>query len=238
MHPGSTTARRFSVAQFAVACAISALAAAIVVPVAAHINVWIGTLTAILCFLPVAWIAHQVPETVAGAQRRRPVRSVIWCVLVLVAVIQTARLSAFMVDSSRLWGSTVPDPVAAEHQCLAAYVHAADLCRRGEKNVYDERWYPAFTTPLYAKFQGVASPVEGLGRWVDDPYAYPPPFLLRPRAALAITNSFEHIRTSWFVIQALSLLIGGVFLARWIGGREGVVAGCSSWRSSQRSRRC
>jgi hypothetical protein len=161
MDPVSTAARRFSLEQAAVAGAISALTAAIVVPVAAHINVWIGALTAILCFLPVGWMAHRVPETLTGAQRRRPVLSVLWCVLVLVAVIQMARLSAFMVDSSRLWGSTVPDPVAADHQCLAAYVHAADLCRRGEKNVYDERWYPAFTTPLYAKFQGVASPVEG-----------------------------------------------------------------------------
>lgn len=221
----ATVTRRFSLERCAVACAISALTAAIVVPVAAQINVWIGALTAILCFLPIDWIAKRVPETLTEARRRRPVLAVLWCVLVLVATIQTARLSAFMVDSSRIWGSTVPDPVAASHQCLAAYVHAADLCRRGEKNVYDERWYPAFTTPLYAKFQGVASPVEGLGRWVEDPYEYPPPFLLLPRAALALTNSFEHIRTSWFVIQALSLLIGGVLLAGWIGGREGVVAG-------------
>jgi hypothetical protein len=124
MDPVSTAARRFSLEQAAVAGAISALTAAIVVPVAAHINVWIGALTAILCFLPVGWMAHRVPETLTGAQRRRPVLSVLWCVLVLVAVIQMARLSAFMVDSSRLWGSTVPDPVAADHQCLAAYVHA------------------------------------------------------------------------------------------------------------------
>jgi alpha-1,2-mannosyltransferase len=225
MAPMSTAARRFGLEQAAVACAISAMTAAIVVPVAAHINVWIGALTALLCFVPVGWIAQRVPETLTGAQRRRPVLSMVWCVLALVAVIQVGRLSAFMVDSSRVWGSTIPDPVAANHQCIAAYVHAADLCRRGEKNVYDERWYPAFTTSPYARFQGVASPVEGLGRWVEDPYEYPPPFLLLPRAALAITNSFEHIRTSWFVIQALSLLMSGVLLARWIVGREGVVAG-------------
>jgi len=135
------------------------------------------------------------------------------------------RLSAFMVDSSRLWGSTVPDPAAASHQCLAAYVHAADLCRRGESNVYDERWYPAFTTPLYTEPRGVSSPVAGLGRWVVDPYEYPPPFLLLPRAALAITNSFERIRTWWFVIQALCLAVGGLLLVRWIGGREWLVTG-------------
>jgi len=60
---------------------------------------------------------------------------------------------------------------------------------------------------------------------VSDPYEYPPPFLLLPRAALAITNSFEHIRTGWFVIQSLCLIAGGLLLAWWIGGREGLVVG-------------
>jgi alpha-1,2-mannosyltransferase len=166
-----------------------------------------------------------MPATLSGARQRRPVLSVAWLVLVLLAVVQMTRLSAFMVDSSRLWGSTTPDPAVANHQCLAAYVHAADLCRRGESNVYDERWYPAFTTPLYTEPRGVSSPVAGLGRWVVDPYEYPPPFLLLPRAALAITNSFERIRTWWFVIQALCLAVGGLLLVRWIGGREGLVTG-------------
>ena len=58
-----------------------------------------------------------------------------------------------------------------------------------------------------------------------DPYEYPPPFLLLPRAALAVTNSFEHIRTGWFVIQGFCLVVGGLLLVRWIGGREGMVTG-------------
>jgi alpha-1,2-mannosyltransferase len=219
--------RRFHVSreQWAVAFGISAIAAAIVTPVAAHVSAWTGVSTAILCFAPLRWIAQRIPEALRGAHQRRPVLSVAWLVLVLLAVFQMARLSAFMVDSSRLWGSTVPDPAAPSHQCLAAYVYAADLCRRGESNVYDERWYPAFTTPLFAEPQAVSSPVAGLGRWVLDPYEYPPPFLLLPRAALALTNSFEHIRTGWFVIQGLSFVLGGLLLVRWISGREGMVTG-------------
>jgi Glycosyltransferase family 87 len=216
--------RRVSREGWAVACSVSAIAAAIVVPVAGHVNVWTGALAGGLCFVPVRWAAARMPDPPSGARRRHPVISAAWCLLVLLAVVQMARLSAFMVDSSRLWGSTVPDPVAANHQCLAAYVHAADLCRRGETNVYDEQWYPAFTAGFDAA-QGVRSPVEGLGRWVVDPYEYPPPFLLLPRAALAITNSFEHIRTAWFVIQSLCLLSGGVLLAQWIGGRPGLLVG-------------
>jgi alpha-1,2-mannosyltransferase len=214
-----------SLEQWMAAFAISAVAAAITTPVVVSVNVWAGGSTAVLCFVSMRWIAWRMPEMLSGARQRRPVLSVAWLVLVMLAVVQMTRLSAFRADSSRLWGSTIPDQAGANHQCLAAYVHAADLCRRGERNVYDERWYPAFTTPLYAEPQGVSSPVAGLGRWVLDPYEYPPPFLLLPRAALALTNSFEHIRTAWFVIQALCLVVGGLLLVRWIGSREGIVTG-------------
>ena len=113
-----------------------------------------------------------MPEMLSGARQRRPVLSVAWLVLVLLAVVQMTRLSAFMVDSSRLWGSTTPDPAVANHQCLAAYVHAADLCRRGESDVYDERWYPAFTTPLYTEPQASARPLRGwvAGSWTRTEY--------------------------------------------------------------------
>jgi hypothetical protein len=207
------------------AFALSAVAAATTAPIAVSVNLWAGASTAVLCFGPMRWIAPRMPVMLSGARRRRPVLSVAWLALVLIALVQMTRLSAFMADSARLWGSTTPDPTVANHQCLAAYVHAADLCRRGERNVYDERWYPAFTTPLYAEPRGVDSDVAGLGRWVLDPYEYPPPFLLLPRAALAITDSFDHIRTGWFVIQGLCLVAGGLLLVRWIGGREGIVTG-------------
>src|SRR6478672_7722969 len=112
--------------QWTAAFAISAVAAAITTPVAVSVNVWAGASTAVLCFVPMRWIAPRMPERLSGARQRRPILSVAWLVLVLLAVVQMARLSSFMVDSSRLWGSTVPAPGAASHQCLAAYVYAAD----------------------------------------------------------------------------------------------------------------
>ena len=107
----------------------------------------------------------------------------------------------------------------------AGSLRAADLCRRHEPNVYHARWYPAFTTPSDAEPGGVDSPVDGLGRWVFDPYEYPPPFLLLPRAALALTNSFDHIRTAWFVLQTTIFLTAALLLAWWIGGSRGLLAG-------------
>jgi len=140
----------------------------------------------------------------------------------LVAVLQVGRLSAFMADSSRAWGSAVPDPVAANHQCLSAYLHAADLSRRGVTNNYETQWYPAFNEPVGVT-TGLDSPVNGLGRWIDDPYQYPPPFLVLPRLALALTNSFDAIRTVWFARRLATFLVGAILLARWIGGRDGTI---------------
>jgi len=203
----------------------TALATAILTPVAARLNAWAAVLVVVACQAALPWAAHRLPARLAGAWRRHPALSLAWLLLALFALVQMARLSAFMVDSSRLWGSAVPDPAASNHQCLSAYVHAADLSRRGEPNVYDARWYPAFTTPPYAEPRGVESPVDGLGRWVHDPYEYPPPFLLLPRAALALTNSFDHIRTAWFVLQTTIFVTAALLLACWIGGAPGLLAG-------------
>lgn len=216
-------ASRPSIEQWTVAFFTSALVAAIVVPVATHAATWLGLLTLVACFSPFPWIARRIPNSLRGALRRRPVVAVAWLLVASLGVLQMGRLSAFMADSSRLWGSTVPDPAASKHQCLSAYVHAADLVRRGEKNIYDPYWYPGFTAAADS-YPGFPSPVEGLGPWISDPYEYPPPFLLLPRAALAITNSFDAIRSSWFVLQSLVLLLAGLLLASWVGARHGLFA--------------
>ena len=104
-----------SLEQWMAAFAISAVAAAITTPVVVSVNVWAGGSTAVLCFVSMRWIAWRMPEMLSGARQRRPVLSVAWLVLVMLAVVQMTRLSAFMADSSRLWGSTIPDQAAANH---------------------------------------------------------------------------------------------------------------------------
>src|SRR6185295_6426866 len=110
----------------------------------------------------------------------------------------------FMTDISRTWGSTIPDPVATDHQCLGAYMHAADLARRDEPNLYGAAWYPAYAGACGVPNRSVG--VRGLGRWVVDPYLYPPQFLVLPRLALLATNDFEVIRTGWYVCPSLLFL--------------------------------
>ncbi|HYJ33572.1 MAG TPA: glycosyltransferase family 87 protein [Candidatus Binatia bacterium] len=215
---------RPSLEQWTVAFFGSALAAAVIVPIAARASVPLAVAALIACFAALPWGARRLPGSLRGAIRRRPLVAAAWLLLALVAIAQMGRLSAFMADSSRLWGSTIPDPLVSNHQCLSAYVHAADLARRGEENIYDPRWYPAFTAPVDSA-PGFPSPVAGLSRWIEDPYEYPSPFLLLPRAALAATNSFDAIRAAWFALQTVSLMAAVLLLAAWVGGRYGLTAG-------------
>jgi hypothetical protein len=204
-----------------VACVLAALVAAVVVPPAIHISLMLGTATLAAALALQLPLARLVPASVVGgARRRRPFLCAAWLLLAAIGLVQTARLSAFMTDISRTWGSTIPDPVASDHQCLGAYVHAADLARRHEPNLYAAVWYPAYAGACGVPNTSVR--VRGLGRWVVDPYLYPPQFLLLPRLALLMTNDFDVIRTGWFVCQSLLFLVAAFALSRWLGTSAGL----------------
>jgi len=205
-----------------------ALVACVVLPAVARGGGDVVAYAAAAVAALVPWFARVLPRSLAGAARRRPVVASLWGLLALIALLQVGRLSAFMADPARTWGSTFPDPVATSHVCAAAYVHAAELARSGEANVYDAKFYPAYSMKSGTSdglASGGASSVSGLGPYLQDPYEYPPPFLLLPRAGLALTNDFMVLRTVWFVLQALLLGGAAVGLARWVGGRAGFIAG-------------
>ena len=194
----------------------------IVFPALPRLGVVAGVV-ALLLALGVALVVWRwVPEGVGGAARRRPVLAALWVVAALIGFGQVSRLSLFMADPEQTWGSVVPDPAVANHACLSAYVLAADLSRRGTANPYDERFYPAFGhdgARLLAP-----KDIHDLGKWIEDPFEYPPPFLLFPRAALFLTDDFLAIRAGWYVLQALGLVVVAAWLARWVGGRDGQLA--------------
>jgi hypothetical protein len=196
-----------------------AIVAAIVVPPLFSIGKWAAIAIAIGCSLLAPVIAIKIPKTLRGGLKRHPILSIVWLLIGLLAVLQIGRLSAFMSDPSRTWGSTVPDPAAVGHQCISAYVQAVDLARRGEPNLYAEKFYPAFNRSSEVTPKP-ASPVHGLSQYLEDPYQYPPQFLILPRIALALTNNFLTIRTVWFVLQSLTLIAAVIALGFWIGGSE------------------
>lgn len=161
-------------------------------------------------------LARRLPTDLAGAARRHPVRAAAWALLAVLAVGNTARVGLFMADSSRLWASMFPPvPDSAEHECLPAYVRAAELAAAGADNVYDDARYE----------QGASDTrVEGLAPRLGDPFEYPPPFLVLPSAALAVTQSYPTLRAAWYGVQVVALAAVFVLVALWVGGRAGARA--------------
>src|SRR5262249_49565951 len=151
--------------RWAVAAIFAVLVAAIVAPVAARGHAWTGYLAAALAFAATPWIAPALPAALDGAWHRNRTVAILWVLLALLSIVQMGRLSAFMADSSREWGATVPEPLSAHHACLSAYVYAADLDRRGVANLYDASWYPMFDPPG-PTCRLVTTGVRGLSAWI------------------------------------------------------------------------
>ncbi len=184
------------------------------VPLAFVVGVLLSTLAGV--------IERALPQSVDGAWQRSRGKTVAWTVLALVMVLQVSRLSAFMADRDNTWGSTFP-PVdfTVTHMCMASYVHAADLTRQDDPNIYDPKHYPNFKL---TEAEDIETSVDGLQSYLDDSFHYPPPFLLLPRLWLSLSNDYLNIRSVWFAIQFLVFVAFAVLLARWIGGTTGAWA--------------
>jgi hypothetical protein len=184
-----------------------------------------GALAVILILLCISQpqVLHRLPREFDEALARRRLLACLWTLIALLSVFQSVKLSTFMADHDAAWGSAVPGVEDIEnHQCLSAYLYAAELDRRGEANIYDPEHYPLSSS---AKDLTVRSEVDGLARFVDDPFLYPPTFLVLPRTALGLSNSFDLIRTGVFAINALLCMGTMLAFACWIGGRRGRITG-------------
>ena len=105
--------------------------------------------------------------------------------------------------------SLAPDDVfRTQHSCMSSYAEAARFLDEGASNIYDARMYqPRF-----------------LGALKVDPYHYPPPFLLVPRAVRAATGDFFRFRALWFAFQMLVMATALIMVAVWLGGTAGTIA--------------
>lgn len=141
-----------------------------------------------------------------------------WLIVSAAASVQNARLAVFMIDPSRADASVFPErSFFRQHSCATAYTEADRLAATGV-NVYDPAFYhdPQSKTPRH---------MRSIGPFEVDQFEYPPPFLLLPRAASALGLDFFAQRRIWFALQSLTWLLAVLGLARWIGGRPGVIAG-------------
>lgn len=141
----------------------------------------------------VLWLSRRLPVALDGMRKQKPWLSAAWLLLGLVALMQTARLSVFMLDRTQPQYSMFPeDQWMVEHCCLTAYSESARLTGEGEKNIYNAGLYRD----------------RKLESFNVDPYHYPPPFLLLPLAVrAAVGGDFESVRAVWFGVSALALML-------------------------------
>jgi hypothetical protein len=182
----------------------------------------LGPMISVLIVCPLAVligeaISSRLPSRLDGAAAKYPVKSALWVLIALLMITQTARLSSWLVDSQQNWQITTNNPFYAQHMCMAAYLYAADLSRQGIDNVYDEKQYPGLNPD--AKVHTTIKNFQP-----DDPYQYPPQFLLLPRLAISLTDDFDIIKIFWFFLQALLIGFISLSVARFIGGEAGTAA--------------
>ena len=159
------------------------------------------------------WVATEGLATlVAGAAVPRGRAAVLWGILAVAGVAQSARMSAFMADPAQTWGAFAPDEFLRRHSCLSSYVNGAELARSGDANIYDDRYGSTIDAPAE-----LPSAID-TGPLTMDTYEYPPQFLLLPRALLALTGDFMAVRALWFLLSAAMLAWAVAALGRWLGG--------------------
>ncbi|MCP4570993.1 MAG: DUF2029 domain-containing protein [bacterium] len=170
----------------------------------------------------VAWyIRRRLPTeltadlaALAGKRRRL---TILWCALIALGMVQTARQSLHMADPARDWWLTTRQALWTEHACMTAYVYAADLHRQGEPNIYAAEHYPGMN-PTAETHSTVTNLVP------EDPYVYPPQFLMLPRLAIALSEDFRVIRAVWYSLQAVLMVGVTVLVARRFSGASGNLA--------------
>jgi hypothetical protein len=150
----------------------------------------------------------------------------IWLVIMLAgavaACVWNARLTVFMIDSSRVSCSYEPgDPFLRGHSCFSSYAEGARFAAAGGVNIYETKLYAPETTAGPRRVIG--------GNLRVDPYHYPPPFLLLPAAIRLAAPEFAATRAVWFMVQALLLAAALVMVSRWIGGVPGAWAAATGW---------
>jgi Glycosyltransferase family 87 len=155
------------------------------------------------------WVSAPLAAMLSPALAGRRALTIAVMLVAAVAIVQIARESVFMADSTKPAYSVVPDdPWRVEHSCMSAYFEAARFTEAGTANLYDRSIYQP----------------RHIGSLKVDSYHYPPPFLLGPRALRLITTDFFQLRALWFAIQTVVFAGAMVALAVWIGETIGAFA--------------
>jgi hypothetical protein len=137
----------------------------------------------------------------------------------VVAIVQLAILTVFMVAPEHVAYSTVPGSGwEVRHSCLSAYFVAGEAVGRGH-DLYDPLLYTAPGDTGTGQRKALM-----IGPFGIDVYEYPPPFLLLPRAFRLLTTDFMRMRPLWFGLCAGIVLLAMLAVARRLGPAAGTRA--------------
>lgn len=170
-----------------------------------------------LCAAGAGLLAWRLPASLDVVHILRQGRALLWLAVAVLALVQVARLATWAADPRHELVLATEHPFWAGHECLPAYLYAAELTERGETNPWDSAHYPGLHPGAHAETRLV-------GMTPEDPYLYPPQFLLPARLAIAV---FDHYPTLRVLVLAVnfSLLFGAALaLCAFVGGRRGLRA--------------
>jgi hypothetical protein len=185
-----------------------------------HGNVPVAGATLFFCALAethaTLLVAEHLPASLDGVLRARPISSVLWGIVGLVLLVQTARLGAFMADDTVDYWLTTRQPLWAKHMCLPGYLEPVDLHRQGVRNIYDAQYYSALVRSASPRLT-----IRNMDAYIGDPFQYPPQFLLGPYLAVGLTDDYALIRSVWYGALVTAFVFVAILLGRWLQPEAG-----------------
>lgn len=159
------------------------------------------------------FLGARVPRGLLDEFRGSRAFRIVWVVLSVVALVQVARLTTYVSNPDSNWFLSTGHPFFAKHECSNAYFYGAELGLRGEPDLYDPVHYPGLNPE--------AEPTTQLaGMRPEDPYQYPPTFLLLPRLFMTFSSDYAAIRNVWFAFNVTLCMSAVMALGVWVGRRK------------------
>ncbi len=159
-------------------------------------------------------LCARAPRGILAELKRSTRFRFLWVALSLVALLQVARLSTYVSNPDSNWFLSTGHAFYAKHECQNAYFYGAELGQRGETDLYDPAHYPGLNPHAEPR-----SDLEGMHP--EDPYQYPPTFLLLPRLFMAFSSDYAALRGMWFAVNFTLCMSAVVALGLWVGRRQG-----------------
>jgi len=161
-------------------------------------------------------LAGLLPESLDGwLDPGNRMLAALWAAGGALALFVLTRMAVFLGDPSRVGCSLDPsEPFLVRHSCLTAYMHGAILSRDPTANVYDM----AYVSEAAGTSLALPPTAAHFAPFTLDAYGYPPPFLLLPRALLALTSDFFSQRMLFGAASLALILVACAAAARTLGG--------------------